>query len=119
MGISSSSANYKPLIDNHYFQAWYSGYTCKPWNMKTNTPSIKEQLNACLKEREQVADILQNEVNQILAAALLRMQYAKDNNNNNTADNSFQQPEIYLKKAIDKIRVLHYSLVKEHSEMFC
>lgn len=85
--------------------------------MKTNLPSIKEQLNACLKEREQVADILQNEVNQILAAALLRMQCAKGSDN--TRDNSFQQPEIYLKKAIDKIRVLHYSLVKENSEMFC
>ncbi|GAC1449489.1 MAG: hypothetical protein NVSMB7_11570 [Chitinophagaceae bacterium] len=85
-----------------------------PENMKTNPETLTDQLNACLKEREQVADTLQNEVNQILASVLLWIQFTKKYNNL-AGDKSFQQAETNLKAAIDRIRTMHYSLTKMYN----
>ncbi len=69
------------------------------------------QLEALIREREKIADALQNEVNQTLASVLLWIQLTKKENNL-SEDRGFQQAEINLKAAIDHIRELHYSLMK-------
>ncbi len=79
--------------------------------MKTKSTKNKE-LNAFLEERQQVAYVLQNDLNQILASVLLCIQYtgieAPLNENK-----LFRQAESNLKIAIGKISTLHYSLSKE------
>jgi len=65
-----------------------------------------------MQERQQVADELQNEVNQTLASVLLWIQFAKKENNL-MDDKSFAQAEINLKAAIDRVRSMHYSLSKK------
>ena len=81
--------------------------------MKTTPETVTDQLNACLKEREQIADALQNEVNQTLASVLLWIQFTKKDNHL-AEDKSFQQAEINLKSAIDHVRLLHYLLTKTY-----
>jgi len=81
--------------------------------MKTTPETVADQLNACLKEREQIADALQNEVNQTLASVLLWIQFTKKDNHL-VEDKSFQQAEINLKAAIDHVRMLHYVLTKTY-----
>jgi signal transduction histidine kinase len=77
--------------------------------MKTKGPKISERLNTCLKEREQIADELQNEINQTLASVLLWMQFTKKEHQLQE-DKAFMQAEENLKIAIDRLRTLHYSL---------
>ncbi|MEP6749586.1 MAG: hypothetical protein ABJB86_17750 [Bacteroidota bacterium] len=79
--------------------------------MKTNEITASDLLTACLHERQQVADELQNEVNQILASVLLWIQFTKKENNLKE-DKSFLQAEINLKEAIVRLQRLHYLLVK-------
>ena len=80
--------------------------------MEANINSTADQLKAFLKERSELADQLQNEVNQTLASVLLWIQHAKmDNNIMN--DPSLFNAETNLKAAIDRLRALHYSLSKE------
>ncbi|MEO5595282.1 MAG: hypothetical protein ABIR15_04160 [Chitinophagaceae bacterium] len=81
--------------------------------MKTKTiSSTTEQLNNCLNVRQDAADQLQNEVNQILAAALLWIRFAKMENKL-TAGESIYNAEINLKEAIERVRALHYFLTGE------
>jgi hypothetical protein len=80
--------------------------------MKIKTAQINNQLNACLMARQQAANELQNEVNQILASALLWIRFAKIENKL-TRDESVYNAEINLQEAIKKIRALHYSLSEE------
>ena len=80
--------------------------------MKTKTSQIANQLNACLTERQQAANELQNEINQILASALLWIRFAKMENKL-TADESVRNAEINLKEAIERVRALHYSLAED------
>ena len=62
--------------------------------------------------RQQAANELQNEVNQILASALLWIRFAK-NENKLTNDASVCNAEINLQEAIKRVRALHYSLAEE------
>jgi signal transduction histidine kinase len=80
--------------------------------MKTKTSQIADQLNTCLTERQQAANELQNEINQILASALLWIRFAKMENKL-TADESVHNAEINLKEAIERVRALHYSLAED------
>jgi signal transduction histidine kinase len=80
--------------------------------MKTKTSQIADQLNTCLTERQQAANELQNEINQILASALLWIRFAKMENKL-TADESVRNAEINLKEAIERVRALHYSLAED------
>jgi hypothetical protein len=79
--------------------------------MKTKPSKITEQLTAFQDERQQLAYLLQNDVNQILASALLCLQFGKTNNLNE--ESFFNQAESNLKLAIGKVSPLHYSLSKE------
>jgi len=79
--------------------------------MKTNEVKVPDQLNACLKDRQKVADEIQNEINQILASVLLWIQFTKKEHNLKE-DKSFLQAEINLKEAIARLQTLHYFLVK-------
>jgi len=81
--------------------------------MKIKTAQINNQLNACLTARQHAANELQNEVNQILASALLWIRFAKIENNLTTRDESFYNAEINLQEAIKRVRALHYSLSDE------
>jgi len=87
-------------------------------NMKTNSVVITNQLNACLKEREQVADLLQNDINQMLASVLLGVQFTKVETMM-AGDKFFMQAESNLKIVIEKLNILHYSLSGEinHSSL--
>ena len=77
--------------------------------MNIHPSSIHDQLAACLHERAQLAEELQNEVNQTLASVLLWIQHAKKENNI-AGDASLNQAETNLKAAIDRLRLLHYML---------
>ena len=111
-GISILLYFCKGMINNCFFRGMVFGWICQHRNnMKTNPPTVTDQLNTCLKEREQIADALQNEVNQTLASVLLWIQFTRKDNNL-AEDKSFQQAEINLKAAIDRVRMLHYSLTK-------
>lgn len=77
--------------------------------METNSTILNEQLEACLQERRNLAEELQNEINQTLASVLLWIQHAKMDNNI-MDDRSLKQAETNLKEAIDRLRTLHYSL---------
>jgi hypothetical protein len=83
--------------------------TGRPKHMNIPSSSIHDQLAACLQERSQLADQLQNEVNQTLASVLLWIQHAKLENNL-MEDASLKQAETNLKAAIDRLRTLHYML---------
>jgi hypothetical protein len=87
--------------------------------MKTNPVVITNQLNACLKEREQVADLLQNDVNQMLASVLLGVQFTKVETLM-AGDKFFMQAESNLETVIEKLNILHYSLSREinHSSLY-
>jgi signal transduction histidine kinase len=97
-------------------QSFFSGmvfvFTSPSETMETNSTITNEQLKACLEERRQLADELQNEVNQTLASVLLWIQNAKMENNI-MDDKSLKQAEHNLKEAIDRLRALHYTLSKE------
>jgi signal transduction histidine kinase len=77
-----------------------------------NLTSTNDQLKACLQERRNMAEELQNEVNQTLASVLLWIQYARMENNI-MEDKSLKRAEANLKNAIDRLRDLHYSLTNE------
>jgi len=77
--------------------------------MNIQPSSIHDQLAICLHERRQLADELQNEVNQTLASVLLWIQHAKKENDI-PQDASLNQAETNLKAAIDRLRSLHYML---------
>jgi len=79
--------------------------------MNIQPSSVHDQLAACLRERSQLADQLQNEVNQTLASVLLWIQHAKLENNI-PGDASLSQAETNLKAAIDRLRTLHYMLTE-------
>ena len=83
-----------------------------PSHMNIHPSSTHDQLAACLQERSQLADQLQNEVNQTLASVLLWIQHAKMDNNI-MEDASLKQAEINLKAAIDRLRTLHYALAQK------
>jgi len=83
-----------------------------PTHMNIHSTSLDDQLAACLHERSQLADQLQNEVNQTLASVLLWIQHAKLDNNI-VEDPSLKQAENNLKAAIDRLRALHYMLAKK------
>ncbi len=67
------------------------------------------QIDAWSMERRSVANELQNEVTQTLAAALLLIQHTRKENPELQAG-PFLQAEESLKKAIDSIRSIHYML---------
>ena len=69
-------------------------------------------LEMLLKEREMVADELQNEINQSLASVLLWIQCAVKEHKLH-GDSSLKQAEINLRDTIDRARALHYSLSKD------
>ena len=73
---------------------------------------MSHQLNSCLMGRQQAANELENEVNQILAAALLWIRFAKMENKL-TGDPSVYQAETNLTEAIERVRALHYSLMQD------
>ena len=79
--------------------------------MEKNPVILANQLNACLNERQQLADELQNEVNQTLASVLLWIQFAKIDNSLKQ-DKSLLLAETNLKEAINRLRKLHYALAK-------
>ncbi len=93
------------------FQAWYWGNE-DIQVMHEENQHIAEQLQTCLLERERIADLLQNEINQTLASVLLWVQDAKKRNGL-AEDYSFSQAELNLKAAIDQIRAVHYSLLQQ------
>jgi len=80
--------------------------------METTLLKVTHQLNACLSGRQQAANELQNEINQILASALLWIRFAKTENQL-SADQSVCNAELNLKEAIERIRALHYALMQE------
>ena len=80
--------------------------------METTLLEVTHQLKACLSGRQQAADELQNEINQILASALLWIRFAKTENQL-SADQSVCNAELNLKEAIERIRALHYALMQE------
>jgi hypothetical protein len=70
------------------------------------------QLSVLQEERLHIADVLQNDLNQMLASVLLCMQFKKTENQ--LAENTlFSQAEMNLKIVIGKISNLHYSLSQE------
>ena len=104
---------YKWMINKLIFAGMvfvYTGLHMK--TMERNSNPITHQLKAFLKERSELADQLQNEVNQTLASVLLWIQHAKIDNNI-MEDPSLKNAENNLKAAIDRLRALHYSLSKE------
>ena len=80
--------------------------------METTLSKVTHQLNACLSGRQQAANELQNEINQILASALLWIRFAKTENRL-TADKSVCNAELGLQEAIERVRTLHYALARE------
>ena len=73
---------------------------------------IAEQLDACLAGRQQAANELQEEVNQILASALLWIRFAKSENKL-AADESVYNAEVNLQIAIERVRALHSTLIQD------
>jgi signal transduction histidine kinase len=80
--------------------------------MEKSLNALSNQLKVCLKERSELANELQNEVNQTLASVLLWIQHAKIDNNI-MDDPSLKNAEANLKEAIDRLRALHYMLDKD------
>ena len=80
--------------------------------METTLLKVTHQLNICLSGRQQAANELQNEINQILASALLWIRFAKTENQLAT-DQSVYNAELSLQEAIERVRTLHYSLTQE------
>ncbi len=72
-------------------------------------------LEMLLKEREMVANELQNEINQSLASVLLWIQCAVKENEL-YGDPSLQQAETNLRETIERSRALHYSITKNLRE---
>ena len=69
--------------------------------METSLLKVTHQLNTCLSGREQAANELQNEINQILASALLWIRFAKTKNKLST-DQSVCNAELSLQEAIER-----------------
>ncbi len=80
--------------------------------MKKTTHKVTARLNSCLINREEAASELQNEVNQLLAASLLWIRFAKADNKL-YADESVYNAEKNLKEAIERVRALHYALTSD------
>jgi hypothetical protein len=80
--------------------------------MKTKSTTTDKELNAFLEERQQIAWVLQNDLNQILASVLLCIQFTGKETPLNE-NKLFSQAESNLKIAIGKVSTLHYSLSKE------
>jgi nitrate/nitrite-specific signal transduction histidine kinase len=80
--------------------------------MPNPDPMETNLLKMLFKEREIVADALQNEISQSLASVLLWIQYAVKEHQLQE-DNSLKQAEANLRAAINRARALHYSLLKE------
>ncbi len=108
---------YNVLVVNCVFQGMVFGdtNTLIPLAMQTNLVKKTEDVVALLKQYEDerllIADILQNDVNQVLAAVLLWIQFTKLKNHL-VEDVSFSEAEKNLKIAIDKIRAIHYAIEK-------
>jgi hypothetical protein len=69
----------------------------------------KQPTDPCNQHRFEVAQELENEVNETLASVLLWMEHAWKENNL-PVSNSLVQAETNLKAAIDHVRLLHLSL---------
>ena len=84
--------------------------------METNLLSEIDQLNSLIRERQQVAHELQNEVNQLLASVLLWIRFAKTENKL-MDDASIMNAEKNLQDAINRVRALHYALAADTDEI--
>ena len=73
--------------------------------METNLLTEIDQLNSLIRERQQVAYELQNEVNQLLASVLLWIRFAKTQNKL-MDDASIMNAEKNLQDAINRVRAL-------------
>ncbi|MFT3933841.1 MAG: hypothetical protein QM726_09525 [Chitinophagaceae bacterium] len=74
-------------------------------------PVTSAQLYENVSDKEEVADILQNDISQTLAAVLLWMQTAMADEN--LANNlHLQLAESNLKESVKKLVRLHYALLK-------
>ena len=93
-------------------QAWYWFQRGERSRMK-RSPTMATQLDRCFAVRQRAANELQNEVNQILASALLWIRFAKTENN--PIDSSVRNAELGLQEAIERVRALHVSLLKDLS----
>ena len=101
------------MTSNRFLPAQYSDSWPEQRNaMKTYVPNMSDPLITCMKERKLAANELQNEVNQTLAAALLWIRFAKMEHRLH-GDPSIQNAENIIQEAIERIRVLHYSLVQD------
>jgi|GEM_PF-1014016 len=92
--------------------ARYSVSMQEPFYMETSTDKMIHQLNTCISDRQQAANELQNEVNQVLAAALLWIRFAKTENKLDE-DPSVYNAERSLQEAIQRVRALHYTLAQD------
>ena len=106
------------LIYKPYFAARYSISVVQPKElpMEANLLSEVDLLTSFLEERKQVAEELQNEVNQLLASVLLWIRFAKTDNNL-MDDASIQNAEKNLQEAINRVRALHYALADNTNEI--
>ena len=85
--------------------------TIEPRSMKMKDP-LEEQLNACLAVRQQAANELQEEVNQILASALLWIRFAKTGDKE-LVEESVDNAAVNLQIAIERVRALYSTLTQE------
>lgn len=106
------------LIHNPYFAARYFMSVVQPNEpqMEAKLLSEVDLLTPFLEERQQVADELQNEVNQLLASVLLWIRFAKTENKL-MDDASIQHAEKNLQEAINRVRALHYALADNTDEI--
>lgn len=106
------------LIYKPYFAARYSISVVQPNEplMEAKLLSEVDLITPFLEERQQVADELQNEVNQLLASVLLWIRFAKTENKL-MDDASIQNAEKNLQEAINRVRALHYSLADNTDEI--
>ncbi len=77
--------------------------------MEATLLSEFDLLTSFMEERQQVAEELQNEVNQLLASVLLWIRFAKTDNQL-IDDASIKNAEKNLQEAINRVRALHYAL---------
>lgn len=106
------------LIYKPYFAARYSISVVQPKEppMEAKFIADVDLLSSFLEERQQVADELQNEVNQLLASVLLWIRFAKTENKL-MDDASIRNAENNLQEAINRVRALHYSLANNTDEI--
>jgi hypothetical protein len=86
----------------------------EPYNMKPSNFSMMpdEPINPSFS----YADEIQNEVNQVLAAAQLLIGIAKTENQF-TDNKALELAETHIKTAIDQLRALHYSFSNSLTEV--